>query len=248
MDQEKYSLLEHLKILRCYLIRSICGMIICSILSLIFVDKILIYLCYPILNTFNDIAKFIVLTPQEYFFIQLKTCIISGMFLSSPWILFQIWLFIAPGLYRKEKRYSIVFVLAGIFFFTLGVLFCYIIVFPIVFNFFINTLPKEIEITYSIGMLFSFIISMLLIFGFIFEVPVLIFLLVVFKVIDVKKLVKIRRYVFVTAFVIGALLTPPDPITQLLLAFPIIFLYELGLIAVKFLIINKKLTDQSNLS
>jgi len=166
MDEKQYSLLEHLKELRRCVIRSLLGVLICSIFAMFFSDEILTYLRKPMMLVLGDSAKFVVLVPQEYFFMQIKAGIMVGIFLASPWIFFQIWLFIAPGLYKKEKHYSVVFVLSGAFFFITGALFSYIIVFPPMFKFFISTLPLGIHGTYSVGMLFGFATNMLFAFGF----------------------------------------------------------------------------------
>ncbi len=248
MDEKQYSLLEHLKDLRQCVIRSMLGVVICSIGALFFSNEILAYLREPMSRVLGDSAKFIVLAPQEYFFTQIKAGIVAGIFLASPWILFQVWKFIAPGLYKNEKRYSAIFVLAGAFFFIAGAVFSYTIVFPPMFKFFIGTLPPGVEGAYSVGMLFGFATSMLLAFGLVFETPVLVFMLVLLDIVEIQSLVKFRRYLLVLAFVLGALLTPPDPITQVFLALPLIILYELGLLASRIMLSKRQSADRSKLA
>ena len=245
MDDRQYSLLEHLKSLRSCIIRSLLGLVICFIFAIFFSDEILSYLRKPMMNVLGNSAKFVVLVPHEYFFSKIKAAIVAGIFLSSPWIFFQIWLFIAPGLYKKEKYYSVVFVLAGAFFFIAGAFFSYLIVFPPMFSFFVSTLPSSIEGAYSVGMLFGFATSMLLAFGLVFETPVFVFMIVLLDIVEISSLIKFRRYVFVLAFVLGAILTPPDPLTQVFLALPLIILYELGLFFAKIMIFKRKLAVHS---
>jgi len=205
-------------------------------MSLYFADDILILLRKPINNILGNSAKFIVLIPQEYFFTQIKISIVTGIIISIPWVLFQIWLFISPGLYKQEQYYSIIFIVFGTILFISGILFSYLIIFPIMFNFFIHTLPSTIHPTYSINMLFNFEIKMLLIFGCIFEVPILIMILIQLKIINILTLQKNRKFMIVLSFIIGAILTPPDPMTQILLAIPLIILYEISIIISKILL------------
>jgi len=247
MDEKQYTLLEHLKDLRRSLFRSIIGVVISTTVCFIFADQILAYLRQPMAEALGSSARFIVLAPQEYFFTQIKAALVAGIFLASPWILLQIWLFIAPGLYRNEKRHAALFVGAGAFFFIAGAFFSYLVVFPPMFRFFIGTLPEAIEGAYSVGMLFGFATSMLLAFGVVFEAPVLVFMLVLLDVVEIKTLAKFRPYILVLSFVLGAILTPPDPVTQIFLALPLIILYEIGLIASK-IFVRKRAQQDSEIA
>jgi len=233
MDEREYSLIEHLRELRTCLWRALVGLTLAAIACFIVSDDILHILRLPMEKALGQAGQFVVLAPQEYFFAQMKAAVVGGIFVSSPWILYQLWRFISPGLYRNEKRYSALFVIVGAFFFICGAVFCYLAVFPPMFRFFIGTLPEGVQGTYSIGMLFGFATSILLAFGLVFESPVIVFLLVVMDLVEISTLKQARPYVFVCAFVVGATLTPPDPVTQTMLALPMIILYELGLIAAR---------------
>lgn len=234
MDNKNYSIVSHLKDLRKCLFYSIFGVIFAAIGCFIFSDKILFLLRNPLQAYLGDNAKFIVLVPHEYFFAQMKVSFVLGIFVASPWIFYQIWLFVSPGLYKKERASLFCFVVVGVFFFVAGALFCYFLVFPSVFSFFAQTLPAGVEGAYSIGMILNFLLSMLLAFAVVFEAPVMVFLLIAMDLVEIESFSKYRRYVILAAFVIAAILTPtPDPLTQTLMAGPMIVLYELGLLAAK---------------
>jgi sec-independent protein translocase protein TatC len=195
---------------------------------------------FPVKKFLNKSNEFIVLTPQEYFFTEIKISLLAGLFVSMPWILYQVWKFIAPGLYKSEKKYIFLLTLFSSFFFIFGGVFCYFLVLPKVFKFFIEILPLNIKGNYSFGMLYSFITNILLAFAIVFEAPIIVFFLIFFSIVDVSSFKQIRKYVIVGSFIIGALLTPPDPLTQIMLAIPLIILYELGIIMAKFAIKYKQ--------
>lgn len=234
MDEQHYPLLQHFGDLRRALMRSVFGLAIAVGICFYFADAILSWLRQPMASWLGDNSHFIVLVPHEYFFCQMKAALVAGIFLACPWILYQLWLFVAPGLYRKEKRLALAFVVSAAFFFVAGAYFGYRVVFPPMFEFFLGTLPPDIHGSYSLGMLFSFATNLLLAFGLVFETPVVVFLLVSMGVVEVGSLGKARRYVIVLAFVVAAILTPtPDPMTQTMMAVPMVLLYELGIWAAR---------------
>ncbi|MEI6805104.1 MAG: twin-arginine translocase subunit TatC [Myxococcaceae bacterium] len=222
--------MTHLSDLRKVIVRALLGIGVGLIVCVAFSDKLLKWLSEPIQEALGGNAHLVVLAPHEYFFTEMKAALIGGVLLATPWVFYQIWLFVAPGLYKNEKKLAFLFVFSTAFFFVAGVLFAQYCVFPSVFKFFIGTLPNYIQGQYSIGLLFSFSTNLLLAFGLVFETPVLVFLLIYLDLVELKTLQGYRRYVIVLAFVIAAILTPtPDPLTQTLMALPIIVLYELGL-------------------
>ena len=238
MDEQEYSLIEHLTDLRKRLMRAAIGVFIVSLATFAVSKEVLELLKQPMLDALAQIpgakAEFIVIAPAEYFIAQLKAAVVAAMFLSMPWSLYQLWLFISPGLYRKEQRYVLGFVWAGTFFFCAGGLFAYTLVFPGMFRFFIEqTMGAGVAMTLSIAEHFNFSLKLLLAFGLVFEAPVLVFVLSVAGIVNPKTLGKYRSYVFVLAFVIGAILTPPDVLSQVMLAGPLIVLFELGLLAAR---------------
>jgi len=240
MDEREYSLVEHLRDLRTRLGYGVLGIVIATFGCFAFSDAFILWLKTPMADVLGAEAQFVVLAPHEYFFVKLKIALVAGIFVSSPWLFYQFWLFVAPGLFKHERKYVFSFVFAGAFFFIAGAVFCYFVVFPPMFTFFVGTLPEGIVGTYSVGVLYGFATNMLLAFGLVFEAPVVVFLLAVMGIVDPDNLGKWRRYVIVLAFILAAVITPtPDPLTQSLMAVPMILLYELGLFAAR-LFIGKK--------
>lgn len=234
MDERELHILDHFRDLRKSLIRSIWGIIIAMCACFYFADEILAWLRKPMQIVFKDNSHFIVLVPHEYFFTQMKAALVAGLFVAAPWVFYQLWLFIAPGLYKKEKKMGATFVTAAMVCFVAGAWFGYTFVFPPMFEFFVGTLPPDIHGNYSVGMLFGFATNMLLAFGLVFETPVIVFLLLVLGLVDIETLTKVRRYWIVAAFLIAAILTPtPDPFTQTMMAIPMVVLYEIGILAAR---------------
>lgn len=236
MDEREYPIMEHLKQLRTYLWRAIIGVVVCAIVCLLFSNELLWILRKPMEQALQGHGKFVVLAPLEYFMTQMKIGMVAGIFLASPWVLWQLWRFVSPGLHKKEKQYATIFVGVGAFFFILGAVFAYFLMFPMMFQILIGTLPEGIEGNFSIGMLYGFAMNLLLAFGVAFETPVIVCLLAITGIVDLETFTKARRYVIVIAFIVGAVMTTPDPITQIMLAIPLIFLYELGMLAAKMIL------------
>ncbi|OGQ09708.1 MAG: twin arginine-targeting protein translocase TatC [Deltaproteobacteria bacterium RBG_16_71_12] len=235
MDEREYSLLEHLAELRKRLGYALLGVAFVSIAGFAVSDQLLEWLRAPmeqlLRETHGATAKFIVIAPAEYIVCQLKAAFVAALFIASPWVLYQIWMFIAPGLYAHEQRYASWFVWAGAACFCGGAAFAYFAVFPTMFRFFVESLPADIAMTPSISDHFSFTLKMLVAFGVVFETPVVTVILSLAGIIDPTKLGRYRKYVVVVAFIIGAVLTPsPDALSQLLLAGPLLLLYEVGVV------------------
>lgn len=240
MDKREVPLWTHLTELRSALIKGIIGISISMLICYCFADYIMMFLRKPMLDVLPANAGFVVLSPQEYFFTELKAALFVGVVFASPWLFYQIWTFVAPGLYQNEKRMLLWFVIFASACFILGILFAYFLVFPPTFQFFIDTLPPGVNGAYSISMLYGFAITILMAFGIIFQTPLAVFLLVIFDLVSLETFAKYRRAVFVGAFVVGALLTPPDPITQVMLALPAYALFELGLLFARLSLKKKK--------
>ena len=241
MDEKEYTLVEHLKDLRTRLFHGVLGVFVATFACFGFADELILWLKTPMAEVLGPNAHFVVLAPHEYFFVELKIALVAGIFVASPWILFQFWLFVAPGLYRHERKHIMAFVFAGAFFFVAGALFCYYVVFPPMFLFFVGTLPEGVVGNYSVGVLYGFATNMLLAFGLVFEAPVVVFLLAALGIVEVDQFGQWRRYIIVFAFILAAVITPtPDPMTQSLMAVPMILLYELGLVAARLLLPKKK--------
>jgi sec-independent protein translocase protein TatC len=169
------------------------------------------------------------------FFVPMKVAMLAAFMASLPHTLYQIWGFVAPGLYIHERRFMAPLIFASTFLFLLGMAFAYFLVFPVVFGFITSTAPKGVAVMTDIGNYLDFVITLFIAFGMAFEVPIVVVLLVRFNMVSIKTLKEIRSYVIVGAFVVGAIFTPPDVISQVMLAVPLWLLYEAGLLIASFI-------------
>jgi|TARA_B110000014_G_C20070908_1_gene558510 sec-independent protein translocase protein TatC len=168
-----------------------------------------------------------------------KLTFFTALFIVMPIVLFQVWNFVAPGLYKKEKRFAIPLLMTSILLFYCGIAFAYFVVFPLMFGFFVSIAPAGVEMQTDITQFLDFITTIVFAFGIAFEVPVATVLVVWAGLTDTKKLAKARPYVFLMAFIAGMFLTPPDVISQTLLAVPVYLLFELGIIMSKVFVSKK---------
>ena len=192
------------------------------------------FLAQPMMNALPEGSKMIatgVITP---FMVPMKVTMMLALMISLPWVLYQAWAFVAPGLYTHEKRLVAPLIISSSALFILGVAFCYYFVFGTVFKFINEFAPKSISVAPDIENYLDFVLTMCLAFGLTFEVPVVVIVLVRMGLVTVEKLKSIRSYVIVGAFVIAAIVTPPDVMSQLFLAIPLCLLYELGLLLAPF--------------
>jgi sec-independent protein translocase protein TatC len=233
MDEKKLPLTAHLQELRKRLILSFiavgAGFILCYALA----QPIFDILAAPLLKVMPTGGSLIFTSVAEAFFTYMKVAFIAGLILTSPFILYQIWAFVAPGLYQKEKRYVVPFVLGGSLFFAMGVLFGYFVAIPIGFKFLLGYATDFIKPMPSMKEYLSFSIKFLLAFGLVFEFPVVLVLLARIGVIDAKMLARQRKYAILLIFVFAAVMTPPDFISQVLMALPLMGLYELSILLSK---------------
>lgn len=232
-SQTSESFISHLVELRNRLLRAVLMVIGVFIVLFIYPGPSVIYdfLAQPMLASLPQGTRMIatgVITP---FMVPVKVTLLASFVLSLPVVLYQAWAFIAPGLYKHEKRLAVPLILSSTVLFILGMAFCYFIVFKTVFQFIASFAPESITPAPDIEAYVNFVMTMFLAFGITFEVPVAVILLVKTGVTSVAKLREVRGYVIVGAFVIAAVVTPPDVISQFLLAAPLCLLYELGIIA-----------------
>ena len=188
------------------------------------------FLAQPMMNALPEGSKMIatgVITP---FMVPMKVTMMLALMISLPWVLYQAWAFVAPGLYTHEKRLVAPLIISSSALFMLGVAFCYYFVFGTVFKFINEFAPKSISVAPDIENYLDFVLTMCLAFGLTFEVPIVVIVLVRMGVVTLEKLKSIRPYVIVGAFVIAAIVTPPDVMSQLFLAIPLCLLYEVGLL------------------
>ena len=231
-DREKrMSLLEHLEELRRRLIYSLIVLGGVTIACMALAPTLFNWLRVPLESVKGQ--KLIALGPLELFMVYLKLAILAGVFVSAPWILYQAWMFVAPGLYRHERRWVIPFVFFGTLFFLAGGAFNFLLVLPYGFQYLVQMAPADIETQYSVSNYFSFVVHLSLAFGLVFELPLIMWVLSGIGLINPRSYGKFRRYWIVLAFVIGGVLTPPDPFSQFLMAVPLLLFFELGIIGAK---------------
>jgi len=224
------TFISHLVELRTRLIRALLAIVIVFIALVPFASNIYDLLAMPMLNALPAGTRMIatgVITP---FLVPLKVTLLVAFILALPIVLYQVWAFVAPGLYAHEKKLAMPIIVSSFLLFLLGVAFCYFVVFGTVFRVVNEFAPKSVTVAPDINSYFDFVMSMFLAFGMTFEVPVVVVVLVRFGIVSVAKLKEMRPYVIVGAFIIAAIVTPPDVMSQLLLAIPLCLLFEVGLL------------------
>ncbi len=239
-EVRQVTLLEHLTELRRRILRCFVGIGVGFFISYAFAERLLEVLLEPLTRVLPEGSGLIALTLPEKFFTVMKLAFVAGIFVASPYIFYQLWRFVGPGLYREERRMVIPAALASALFFVCGALFGYYVVFPFGFKFFVDYASDLVTIMPTVGDYFSLAVTLLIAFGLIFNLPVAIFFLARMGVVTSKSLRKFQRWSVLLAFIAAAILTPtPDAINQLLMAGPIIILYEVG-IWVAFFVGRKK--------
>ena len=229
------SLVSHLVELRSRLIRSALSILLIFVCLIPFAEQTFTIVATPLMERLPENATMIATQAASPFITPFKTSLFVAVFLSMPVILYQVWGFIAPGLYRKEKRFASPLLISSIVLFYSGVAFAYFVVFPLMFGFFAAVSPEGVTMMTDISSYLDFILTIFFAFGLAFEVPIATVMLVWSGLVSLEALGKARAYVFLGAFVMGMLLTPPDAISQTLLAVPVYLLYEAGLILAKVL-------------
>ena len=244
-SDEKQPFLSHLEELRRRLIYCAIAVGIGFIISYFFSEKLFRVLINPLKSLLPEGDRLIFTNLPEMFFAYLKTAFFAGILLAAPFLFYQIWMFIAPGLYQKEKRLAFPFVVFSTLLFVGGALFGYFIVFPFGFKFFLGFANEHIQALPSIKQYFSFAIKLLFAFGIVFELPVVVFFLAKMGLVSPDLLRRKRKYDLLLTFVAAAILTPPDVITQCLMAGPLIILYEAGIIIARFAVKKKQVVDET---
>jgi sec-independent protein translocase protein TatC len=226
------TFISHLVELRDRLIKATYGIVLACIVLMVWPGPARIYdfLAAPMLAALPVGAKMIATGVVAPFLVPMKVTLLIAFILALPWVFYQVWAFVAPGLYAHEKRLVLPLVISSSVLFIAGVAFCYFFVFGRVFHFISNFSPNSIAVMPDIENYLDFVMSMCLAFGATFEVPVVVVILVRMGIVSVEKLRSIRPYAIVGAFVIAAVVTPPDAVSQLALAVPMCLLFELGLI------------------
>jgi len=223
-----YTLFDHLLELRSRLLNIVVGVLIVFFCLFYFANEIYEYVSKPLMETLPEGGQMIATDVASSFFAPFKLTMVISIFIAMPFILYQIWAFIAPGLYKNEKRLVIPLMLGSTLLFYGGIAFVYYVVFPIIFAFFTSVAPEGVNIATDISSYLDFVLKLFFAFGIVFEIPIVIILLCWTGFTDPDSLRAKRPYVVVGAFVISMLLTPPDIISQIMLAIPMLLLFELG--------------------
>jgi sec-independent protein translocase protein TatC len=227
----KMSFLEHLDELRKRLIVSLAAVAGGFFLCLFFINQIFAFIMRPLLTVLPRGGHFIYTEPAEMFMLQLKGAALAGLVLATPIVLYQVWLFIAPGLYSHEKKFAIPFVLMATFFFVSGVLFSHFVAFPWTWAFFASFSTDYVDFMPKVSPVFSFYAKMLLAFGVIFQMPTLVFFLARFGLVTASFLIRYFKYALLIIFIVAAVLTPgTDVVSQLMMAIPMLLLYAISIV------------------
>ena len=228
-QQTAQPLIEHLLELRRRLMWTIGGLLLCFLALMPFAQQLYTFVAQPLMATLPAGTSMIATDVIAPFFVPVKVTLMAAFLLSLPHTLYQVWAFIAPALYQNEKRLVLPLVLSSVLLFFAGMAFAYFLVFPLIFKFLAGVTPVGVNMATDIDKYLSFILGMFVAFGATFEVPVVVVLLNRMGVVSLAQLRQARPYVIVGAFVLAAVITPPDVISQVLLAVPLIVLYEAGL-------------------
>lgn len=220
------TLMEHLGELRTRLVRSLIAVALAFTVCYSFAEMLFKELCRPVVAALPPGSKLIFTALPEAFFVHLQVGVVAAVFLASPYIFYQIWGFIAPGLYDEEKRHMIPLALCSALFFIVGAGFCYFVVFPFAFTFFVGYANESIAAMPSLSEYLGFTLKLLIAFGLIFEMPIFALFLARMGIITAAMMRNVRRYAILVIFVVAAILTPPDVVSQLLMAAPMLVLYE----------------------
>lgn len=233
-EETSQPLVSHLLELRTRILRCFICVVVFFLALFYFSNDIYKIVAEPLISQLPEGGKMIATDVASPFFTPIKLTVVVAIFASIPYILYQVWGFIAPALYKREKRLIAPLIISSTLLFYLGIAFAYFVVFPMAFYFFITTAPSDIAINTDITKYLDFVMTIFLVFGFCFEVPVAIILLCWMGVTTPKALVAKRPYIIVAAFAIAMFITPPDVLSQILLAVPMCILFEIGVFFARF--------------
>jgi sec-independent protein translocase protein TatC len=229
-DLAEGTLMSHLLELRDRLMKAMLAILVLFIPCAIYANELFVLISQPLVEKLPPGSTLISTTVIGPFMTPFKVSFYVALFAAMPVVIYQIWAFVAPGLYRREKRFAVPLLLSAVVLFYIGVVFAYFAVFPVMFNYFAGTVPLTVKYQPDIASYLDFVITMFFAFGVAFEVPVAVVLLVLTGIVSVEKLAANRGYVLIGIFVVAAVLTPPDAISQCTMAVPMYALYEGGLL------------------
>lgn len=241
-EEEELTLIDHLIELRDRILKSVVAVVALFLALFAFSNDIYTYVATPLLDALPEGSTMIAIDPTSPFFAPFKLTFYVAFLIAAPYILYQLWSFIAPGLYQNEKAVAIPLFISSVLLFYGGVAFARYVLFGFVFTFFISVAPEGISVAPDINSFLSFALTIFLAFGIAFEVPIAVFIFIWAGIAEPESLTEKRPYVVVACFVVGMLLTPADPFTQSMLAIPMWMLFEVGIVAGK--MIRKKQAEE----
>jgi sec-independent protein translocase protein TatC len=224
------TLMSHLLELRDRLIKAMLAVLLLFIPCALFANELYTIIAQPLLEKLPQGTTLIATNVVSPFMTPFKLAFFSALFAAMPVVLYQVWAFVAPGLYRREKRFAVPLLVSSVVLFYCGAVFAYFIVFPVMFSFLVGTAPTGVSYMPDIAAYLDFILTLFFAFGLAFEVPVAVVLLVLTGLVKVESLGRNRGYVIIGIFIVAAFLTPPDAISQTIMALPMWLLYEGGLV------------------
>jgi len=242
-ELEETSLISHLIELRSRLVKASVAVLVIFICLVPFAQQIFSLVADPLIDQLPEGSSMIATQVASPFLTPFKTTLFVALFFAMPIVIYQVWAFVAPGLYRKEKRFAVPLVVSSIILFYLGIAFAYFVVFPLMFAFFNSVTPEGVQMMTDISSYLDFILTIFFAFGLAFEVPIATVMLVATGMTSTDSLKSKRPFVFLGSFVVGMLLTPPDVISQTLLAVPIYLLFETGILMSKIMLRDKGKND-----
>jgi sec-independent protein translocase protein TatC len=243
-EEKELTLIDHLVELRDRILKCIVAVVVLFLALFYFAPEIYIFVATPLIAALPEGSAMIAIDPTSPFFAPFKLTFYVAFLIAAPYILYQLWSFIAPGLYKNEKALAIPLFISSVLLFYAGIAFAYYILFGIVFNFFVGVAPEGILVTPDISSFLSFALTIFFAFGAAFEIPIAVFLCIWAGLAEPDSLAQKRPYVVVGCFVVAMLLTPPDPFTQSLLALPMWALFEVGILAGR--MIRKKQEEEED--
>ena len=230
-DEKELTLIDHLVELRDRILKSVSAVLVLFLALFYWANDIFIYVAGPLLAALPEGSSMIAIDPTSPFFAPFKLAFYVSFLLAAPYILYQMWSFIAPGLYKNEKTVAIPLFISSVVLFYGGIAFARYILFGIVFRFFISVSPEGVQVAPDISSFLSFALTIFFAFGVAFEIPIAVFLCIWAGLAEPDSLAEKRPYVVVGCFVVAMMLTPPDPFTQSMLALPMWALFEVGIFA-----------------
>jgi sec-independent protein translocase protein TatC len=234
-DEAAPRLIDHLIELRARLLRGVAGLVLLFVALLPFANKLYGWLAQPLLDKLPAGGQLIAVEVASPFFTPLKLAFFVALVLAMPWLLYQAWAFVAPGLYQREKRLALPLLGSALALFYIGCAFAYFLVLPAVFGFLAQMTPPGVAMMTDINAYLDFVLVLFLAFGLSFELPVALVILALLGWVTPAQLREWRGYAIVGIFVVAAIITPPDVVSQLMLAIPMVVLYELGIVAARLL-------------